>query len=406
MSMDCRGDIFPGVFMKKIKIHLSFLVAVCGVFFGSSLLTAAPVKIGMITTLSTGAGYLGEEVRDGFMLVMEQEGGTLGGIEVELLVEDDNRKPQKGVEIAKRFIDRDKVDIFTGIIFSNVLNAVVPKVTRKGKIFISLNAGSSKFAGKGCDKNYFNVSWQNDNIPEAMGNYLTMKGKEDIYLLSVNYQAGKDMIAGFKRFYKGSVAGEVYVKLGQSDYAAEISNLRAAEPKGIFFFLPGGMGINFMKQFAQAELHKEMTVYGPAWSFDYRILKAVGEVTVGFYNTTHWNHDFDNPANRQFVEAYQKKHGKNATIYASQGYDAALLIASALKALNGDVSDVDRLRDALRNADFESVRGKFMFGKNQHPVQDFYLRQVSKEADGSVTNKTIEKIFTNHVDAYAQDCKL
>jgi branched-chain amino acid transport system substrate-binding protein len=392
--------------MKKIKIYLSFVVAVCGVFFSSSLLTAAPVKIGMITTLSTGSGYLGEEVRDGFILAMEKEGGALGGIEIKLLVEDDNRKPQKGIEIAERFISRDKVDIVTGIIFSNVLNAVVPKVTRKGKIFISPNAGSSKFAGKGCDKNYFNVSWQNDGIPEAMGNYLTTKGKEDTYLLSVNYQAGKDMIAGFKRFYKGSVSGEVYVKLGQSDYAAEISNLRAAKPKGIFFFLPGGMGINFMKQFVQAGLHKEINVYGPAWSFDERILKAIGEVTVGFYNTTHWNQDFDNPSSRQFVHAYRKKHGKYPTVYASQGYDAALLIASALKTLNGDVSDTDSLREALRNADFESVRGNFMFGKNQHPVQDFYLRQVFKKADGSLTNKTIEKVFTNHVDAYAGDCEL
>ena len=367
---------------------------------------ASPVKIGMITTLSTGAGYLGEEVRDGFILVMEQEGGTLGGIEVDLLVEDDNRRPQKGVEIAERFIDRDKVDILTGIIFSNVLNAVVPKVTRQGKIFISPNAGSSKFAGKGCDKNYFNISWQNDNIPEAMGSYLTTKKEEDIYLISVNYQAGRDMLAGFNRFYKGSVAGEVYVKLGQSDYAAEISNLRAANPKGIFFFLPGGMGINFLKQFTQAGLHKQMKVYGPAWSFDDRLLKALGDVAVGSYNTTHWNHDFDNPINRQFVEDYRKKYGKYPTVYASQGYDAAQLIASALEALNGDVSDIDRLREALRNAEFESVRGNFRFGKNQHPVQDFYLRQVFKEEDGRVTNKTVEKVFTNHVDAYAGKCEL
>lgn len=392
--------------MKKLKIYFSFLVATCGILFTFTVSMASPIKIGMITTLSTGAGYLGEEVRDGFILVMEQEGGTLGGIAVDLLVEDDNRRPRKGVEIAQRFIDRDKVDILTGIIFSNVLNAVVPKVTRKGKIFISPNAGSSKFAGKGCDKNYFNVSWQNDNIPEAMGSYLTTKGEEDIYLISVNYQAGKDMIAGFNRFYKGSVAGEVYVKLGQSDYAAEISTLRAANPKGIFFFLPGGMGINFMKQFTQAGLHKQIKVYGPAWSFDDRLLKALGDVTVGFYNTTHWNHDFDNPANRQFVKDYRKKYGKYPTVYASQGYDAALLIASALEALNGDVSDTDRLREALNNSEFESVRGNFRFGKNQHPVQDFYLRRVFKEEDGRVTNKTVEKVFTNHVDAYAGNCEL
>lgn len=387
------------------KKSISFILALGVVFWGATLLMAAPVKIGMITTLSTGAGYLGQEVRDGFMLAMAQEGGKLGGIEVELLVEDDNRKPKKGIDIAERFIEKDKVALLTGIIFSNVLNAVVPKVTRKDKIFISPNAGSSKFAGKGCDKNYFNASWQNDGLPETMGHYLSTKGKDNIYLISVNYQAGKDMLVGFKRFYQGNVAGEVYVKLGQADYAAEISNLRAAKPNGLFLFLPGGMGIKFLKQFVQAGLHKEMEVYGPAWSFDERILNALGDVAVGFYNTTHWNQDFDNAASQKFVAAYRKKHGKFPTVYASQGYDTARLIGSALKSLKGDVSDTGRLRDALRKADFESVRGNFKFGKNQYPVQDYYLRQVYKDGD-HFTNKTVEKVFANHVDAYAKHCEL
>lgn len=392
--------------MKKYQKHsLTLTLLWTMVALATPSLMAAPVKIGMITTLSTGAGYLGQEVRDGFLLAMEEGGGKLGGIEVELLVEDDNRKPKKGIDIAERFIQKDKVHLITGIIFSNVLNAVVPKVTRKGVIFISPNAGSSKFAGKGCDKNYFNASWQNDGIPEAMGSYLSTKGKDDIYLISVNYQAGKDMISGFKRFYEKGVAGEVYVKLGQADYAAEISNLRAAKPKGVFLFLPGGMGIKFLKQFVQAGLHKEMEVYGPAWSFDERILNALGDVAVGFYNTTHWNQDFENEASQKFVQAYQKKYDKFPTVYASQGYDTARLIGSALKATQGDVENTDRFREALRKADFESVRGNFKFGKNQYPVQDYFLRQVTKEGD-RLTNRTVEKVFSNHVDAYAKNCEM
>ena len=387
------------------KQFLMLSLAWAGVIFATTALMAAPVKIGMITTLSTGAGYLGEEVRDGFLLAMEQGGGKLGGIEVELLVEDDNRKPKKGIEIAERFIQKDKVHLITGITFSNVLNAVVPKVTRQGVIFISPNAGSSKFAGRGCDKNYFNASWQNDGIPEAMGHYLSSKGKDNIYLISVNYQAGKDMISGFKRFYEGAAAGEVYVKLGQSDYAAEISNLRAAQPQGVFLFLPGGMGIQFLKQFVQAGLHKEMEVYGPAWSFDERILAAIGDEAVGFYNTTHWNQDFENETSQQFVEAYRKKYGTFPTVFASQGYDTARLIGSALKATGGDVENIDRFREALRKADFQSVRGNFKFGKNHYPVQDYFLRQVTKEGD-RLTNRTVEKVFSNHVDAYAQDCEM
>ena len=207
-----------------------------------------PLKIGMITTLSTKAGYLGEEIRDGFQLAIDQEGGKLGGIPVELLVDDDGRKPEKAKQIADRFIKRDKVKILTGIVFSNVAIAVVPKVVQQDVIYVSPNAGPSLLAGKGCHPNYFNVAYQNDNLDEVVGKYVSEAGFKNVYLLAPNYPAGKDHLAGFKRYYKGAIAGEVYTKLGQSDYAAEIATLRAAKPDAVFFFLPGGMGINFIKQ--------------------------------------------------------------------------------------------------------------------------------------------------------------
>jgi branched-chain amino acid transport system substrate-binding protein len=365
-----------------------------------------PVKIGMITTLSTKAGYLGDEIRDGFQLAIDQEGGKLGGIPVELLVDDDGRKPEKAKQIADRFIKRDKVKILTGIVFSNVAIAVVPKVVQQDVIYISANAGPSLLAGKGCHPNYFNVAYQNDNLDEVVGKYVTEAGFKNVYLLAPNYPAGKDHLTGFKRYYEGAIAGEVYTKLGQSDYAAEIAALRAAKPDAVFFFLPGGMGINFIKQYAQAGLNQTIPVFGPAFSFDERLLQAVKDAALGVKNGSQWTHDLDNPANRQFVAAYRKAYGRTPTLYASQGYDAARLLGSALKAVNGDVSQMDALRQAIRKADFETVRGKFAFSANQHPVQDLYIREVVKDADGTYTNKTLKAVFTDHSNVYLKDCKL
>jgi len=365
-----------------------------------------PVKIGMITTLSTKAGYLGEEIRDGFQLAIDQEGGKLGGIPVELLVEDDGRKPEKAKQIADRFIKRDKVKILTGIVFSNVAIAVVPKVVRQDVIYVSPNAGPSLLAGKGCHENYFNVAYQNDNLDEVVGKYVTEAGFKNVYLLAPNYPAGKDHLAGFKRYYKGDIAGEVYTKLGQSDYAAEIAALRAAKPDAVFFFLPGGMGINFIKQYAQAGLNKDIPVFGPAFSFDERLLQAVKDAALGVKNGSQWTHDLDNPANRQFVAAFKKAYGRTPTLYASQGYDAARLLGSALKAVGGDVAKLDALRQAIRKADFDTIRGKFAFSANQHPVQDLYIREVVKDANGVYTNKTLKAVFTDHSNVYIKDCKL
>jgi branched-chain amino acid transport system substrate-binding protein len=365
-----------------------------------------PVKIGMITTLSTKAGYLGEEIRDGFQLAIDQEGGKLGGVPVELLVDDDGRKPEKAKQIADRFIKRDKVKILTGIVFSNVAIAVVPKVVRQDVIYVSPNAGPSLLAGKGCHENYFNVAYQNDNLDEVVGKYVTEAGFKNVYLLAPNYPAGKDHLAGFKRYYQGAIAGEVYTKLGQSDYAAEIAALRAAKPDAVFFFLPGGMGINFLKHYAQAGLNQSTPVFGPAFSFDERLLQAVKDAAHGVKNGSQWSHDLDNPANQQFVAAFRQTYGRTPTLYASQGYDAARLLGSALKAVGGDVSQTDALRQAIRKADFPTVRGKFAFAPNQHPVQDLYIREVVKGADGTFTNKTLKAVFTDHSNVYVEECKM
>ena len=379
--------------------------AAAGLVFAAPALAADSVKVGMITTLSGGGASLGIDIRDGFELALIQREGKLGGVPTELIVVDDARKVENAKQIAQRMLRQDEVDVVTGIVWSNLAMAVVPTVTRAGKFYISPNAGPSALAGKRCHPNYFNVAWQNDNLHEAMGQYVTDQGFKNVYLMAPNYPAGKDAISGFKRFYKGEIAAEVYTKLGQVDYAAEIANLRAAGPDAVFFFLPGGMGINFVKQYAQAGLMADAPLFGPAFSFDEGILKAVGEAALGTLNTSQYTHDLDNPANEAFATAFVEAYGRKPSLYASQGYDAALLIDSAVAKVGGDLSDADAFREALRAADFASPRGAFRFGPNQHPVQDIYVREVVRDGEG-VTNRTLGKVFTDHADAYAAECSM
>lgn len=364
----------------------------------------APVKIGMVTTLSGPGGYLGEDVRDAFTLAIEQEGGKLGGVPVQLLVEDDGLKPPQGKQIAEKFLKSDGVKLVTGIIFSNVAVATVPAVLDAGAYYISPNAGPSNFAGKECHKNYFVASWQNDTLHESAGQRATDMGFKKMFILAPNYQAGKDALGGFKRFYKGQVIQEVYTRLDQTDYAAELAQIRAAKPDAVFTFLPGGLGINFLKQYDQAGLKAQIPMVVAAPSMDVRMVNAVGDAALGIHNTSHWNVDLDNGPNKAFVQAFQARFNRMPTEYASQGFDTAKLIASAFRANGGKLDD--SFRAALLKADFPAVRGKFKFGKNQHPVQDWYARVVEKGPDGKLVNKTISIVLKDRGDAYSQDCKM
>lgn len=353
------------------------------------------VKVGMITTLSGGGAGLGIDVRDGFMLAVKMAGNE----NLEVVIEDDQRKPEIAVQLADKMIQSEKVDVMTGIIWSNLAMAVVPAATAQGKFYLSPNAGPSALAGKGCHPLYFNVAWQNDNLHEAAGAYAKDTGYQKTFILAPNYPAGQDALTGYKRTYGGELAGEIYTKLGQTDYAAEIAQIRASGADSVFFFLPGGMGISFLKQYAGSGV--DLPVVGPAFSFDQGILQAVGDAALGVKNTSQWNKDIDNAANKAFVEGFQAEYGRLPSLYASQGFDTANLLLSAMG--KADVKDADAFRAALAEADFASVRGDFKFGSNQHPIQNFYVREVIKEGD-VFTNKIISASLTDHGDAYAAEC--
>ncbi|WP_104018250.1 ABC transporter substrate-binding protein [Roseovarius nitratireducens] len=376
--------------MKKLLATAAALALGAGV-------ASADVKVGMITTLSGGGAGLGIDVRDGFMLAIEQSGRD----DIEVVIEDDQRKPDIAVQLSDKMIQSEKVDVLTGIIWSNLAMAVIPGAVAQGKFYLSPNAGPSALAGKGCHENYFNVAWQNDNLHEAAGAYANSVGYENSFILAPNYPAGQDALTGYKRFYEGEVAGEIYTQLGQTDYAAEIAQIRASGADSVFFFLPGGMGISFLKQYADSGVG--LPVVGPAFSFDQGILQAVGPAALGVVNTSQWSKDLDNAANAAFVESFEAKYDRLPSLYASQGFDTANLLISAVE--KADVSDADAFREALRAADFDSTRGDFAFGPNQHPVQDIYAREVIQEGD-VFTNKVIGVALEDHSDAYAAECKM
>jgi branched-chain amino acid transport system substrate-binding protein len=390
--------------MKQASV---FAAAVAAAAFSLAPAHAADkVTVGFVSTLSGPSAALGVDIRDAFMLAIKLNGGKLGGLPAEVLVGDDQFKPDVGRQLAEKYVKLDKVDFLTGFVFSNIMLASVPVAFENKVIYVSPNAAPSPLAGKQCNPYFFAASWPNDAYHEAAGQYATTQGFKAVYMLAPNYQAGKDSLAGFKRFYKGNIVGEVYTQLGQLDYSAELAQVRAARPQAVYIFLPGGMGVNFIKQFVAAGLSRDIQLITPGFSSDQDIIRAVGEPMIGIHDAAHWALDLDNPANRKFVAAFEKEYGRLPTVYASQGYDTALLIDSAVRELKGKIEDKEAVRRALKAAKFQSVRGPFKFNRNQYPIQNYYLRVVARDAQGRLVNKTAGTIFKDRGDAYVDECPM
>ncbi|CAM5406227.1 ABC transporter substrate-binding protein [Eoetvoesiella caeni] len=388
----------------KLFTKLGVGAALCAVAIFSH--AQEPVKIGFIGTLSTPAGYIGEDQRDAFQLAIKEDGGKLGGVPVSLIVEDDGLKPGAGKQSADKML-QDGVRVFTGINFSNVLLAVAPAVFKEGGFFISLNAGPSNFAGKACNPNFFSVAQQTNSASDAAAIAANQMGAKKMVLIAPAYQAGRDILTGFKSEYKGEILAEIYTKLDQSDFSVELARIRSLQPDGVFEFLPGGAGINFAKQFANSGLNKTVKIISTVHSMDDRMLAASGDAGKGFYLTTSWTVAQDNAASKAFVAAFEKEYKRRPTVYAATSYDTARLIGTALKAVNGDVKGKpDAFRAALRKAEFESVRGKFKFGSNQYPIQDWSLMQVAPDAEGKLGYKPLHVIVKDHTDPYAPLCEM
>ncbi|MFC5393221.1 ABC transporter substrate-binding protein [Bosea vestrisii] len=363
-----------------------------------------PLKIGVVSVLTGPAASLGQQVRDGFQLAVDQNGGKLGGVPVQITVIDDELKPDVAVGKVRSFVEGGKVDFVVGPVFSNILGAIAKPVLDSGAILISPNAGPSTMAGKACHQNFFVTSYQNDQVHEVLGKYAQDQNYKKAYIIAPNYQAGKDSLAGFKRYFKGEVLDEVYVPLNALDFSAELAKIASAKPDVVFAFLPGGLGVNFVKQWSQAGLTGKVPFLS-AFTVDESTLPAQQDAAVGMFGGMTWAPNMDNPQTKTFVSAYEAAYKIVPGSYAQQAFDAALLIDSAVKAAGG-TADKDKLRAAIKKADFTSLRGKFKFNTNGYPIQDFYLVKVAKRADGKFQTEIAQKVFEDYADPHAKDCAL
>ncbi|MDB5819524.1 MAG: putative transporter substrate binding protein [Rhizobacter sp.] len=367
---------------------------------------ADSVRIGFLTTLSGPGAVVGIDVRDGFTLGLKNSGDKLGGLPVAMSIVDDQQSPDTGRQAVERFLKQDKVDLVTGTVFSNVLLPVLPGILAADTVMLSPNSGPQDYAGAKCNANFFAVAWQNEDIPAAMGQFATDRKYAKVALIGANYPGGRESLGGFKRLYKGVVAEEIYTKLNQLDFSAELATIKAAKPDAVFFFLPGGLGGNFIKQFSGAGMGRDMALLAPGFSADEDTIRAVGDSIAGAFNAAQWSPDLPNPANQKFVADFTKAYGRAPTLYASQGYDTALLIDSAVKKVGGRIEDKNAFRAALAQADFQSVRGSFRFNTNHYPIHDIYMREVVKNASGQLTNKTVATVLTAHVDPFVGECAM
>lgn len=383
-------------FLKPIMVGLAVATA---------MQANAEIKIGFSAPLSGPVAAVGQDQYDGFMLGIEQLQNKLGGQAVTVLKEDDQLKPELGNQIARKFIDRDKVDALVGLGFSNVLMASLPRIVESGTVAIATNAGPSPLAGAGCVPNVFSMAWQNDGSAEAMGKYAQDAGYKKVFLLAPNYQAGKDYIAGFKRIYKGQIVDEVYTQVNQPDYSAEISQLQAAGADAVFVFYPGGMGINFVKQFSQAGLVKKLPLLS-AFTVDGTTLPSLRDAAVGSVSGAMWDVALKTPGNAEFIEAFRKKYNRTPSLYAAVGFDTANLLNIAVKKVNGKTDNKPAFVAAVKAAgtELKSIRGPFQFNTNNMPLQNYYAFQTIKEGN-NFTVKQLSTPLSAHPDAYVTLCK-
>jgi branched-chain amino acid transport system substrate-binding protein len=381
-------------------------IAAAAAAFGAQ--AADQLKIGFISTLSGPAAAIGIEIRDGFNLAVKLAGNKLGGLPTEVVFADDQLNPEVGKQQAERLLRRDRVNLVTGIVFSNVMIAVWPTLQQAKMFYVAPNSTPTSISGKGCSPYFFSASWPNEGHHEAAGHFATSKGYKNAYLIAPNYPAGKDALTGFKRGYKGKIVAEVYTKLNQLDYAAELAQLRAANPDTLYAFLPGGMGINFIKQFVAAGLSKDIQLVVPGFVSDQDVVRAVGEPMLGLFDTSHWAYDLDNEANRTFVAEFEKEYKRIPSLFAEQGYTTALVIDAAVRAAKGKVEDVKLFRSALMNAPakLKTPRGEWKAANNGTPIQDYYVRVVAKDAQGRIVNKKLGTVLNDHVDFWAKECAM
>ena len=389
--------------MKRLLVAAAAALALGA---GPAMGQGKSVKIGFVSTFSGPTAVIGNDMRNSFELALDHLGRKMGGLPVEVIYEDDAQKPEIGRQKSEKLVQSDKVDFVVGYIWSNVLLASLKPVLDSGTFLISSNAGPSQIAGELCSPNFFSTSWNNDQTPQAMGEYMNQKGVKTLYLIGPNYAAGKDMLAGVASTFKGKVIGEDLTKWpDQLDFSAELTKVKNAKPDAVFVFYPGASGVQFLTQYAQSGLKGQIPLY-TAFTIDAITLKLQKDLALGVPGAQHWVNDLPNEANKKYVADFRKKFGNYPTFYGAQSYDAANFINSAVVAVKGDLANKDGMRAEMRKANYASVRGPYKYGNNHFPIQNFYLQDVVKDAEGNLTLKTVATIVKDSQDKHHQKCPM
>ncbi len=386
-------------------MKIKFIAMTAALAMTATPVMAKTIKIGFINTFSGGAAIYGKHQKDALELALDHKGRKIGGLDVEVIYGDDQRKPDVGRQVAAKMLQKDKVDVVSGIIWSNILAAVQKMVVRDKTFMITTNAGWSHMAGKGCNPYFFSTSWNNDQSPEAMGKLMQDEKIDNVFLISANYQAGKDMLTGFMRNYKGKIAGRILYRLGQRDYQAELSQIRAAKPNAIFGFVPGGMGVAFGKQYRAAGMHKTIPFYS-VFTIDYLSMPGWGKNAIGTYSTAYWDVSSKRPDNQKFINDFKKKYGYHPSLFAAQAYDLPFLLEYAVSAVKGDLSNKKGMIKAMEKVTYLPTKGKFSYNTNHMPIQNFYKRKVVADANGDPQVVTESVVLRDHKDAYYKQCKM
>jgi branched-chain amino acid transport system substrate-binding protein len=390
--------------VKKLLLATAALVVVLSAMPAPA--QQKSVKIGFVSTFSGPTAVIGNDMRNSFELALDHLGRKMGGLPVEVVYENDEQRPEVGRQKTEKLIQSDRVNFVVGYIWSNVLLASLKPVVDSQTFLISANAGPSQIAGELCSPYFFSTSWQNDQTPQAMGLYMNQKGIKTVYLIGPNYAAGKDMLNGVRTTFKGKVIGEDLTQWpGQLDFSTELSKVRAANPDAVFVFYPGAAGVQFLNQYAQAGLRGKIPLY-TAFTIDSLSLPLQKDLALGVPGAQEWVNDLPNDANKKFVADFRAKHKAYPSFYGAQSYDAANLVNSAVAAVKGNLANKDGMRNAMRKVNYASVRGPYRYGNNHFPIQNFYLQDVVKDADGNLTLKTVTTIVKDNQDQFHTRCPM
>ena len=392
--------------MKKILKAGVLSTALLMLFSANQVLAQAKLKIGFISAQSGPLNVLGLEQKRGFEIAMDHLGGKFGQTPIEVVVADSKGNPSATVQEISRLIDKEKVDLIVGLSASNELVAGVKPIVDAKIFFIGMNGGVAVNAGEQCNPYYFNAAFQNAQLTTGMGAFMTKQGVKKLYLIGADFEAGYEHTDAAKTGFKGEIVAQQFTPLTQLDFAADIAKIRASGADGVFAFYPGGLGIAFMRQWAQAGLSGKIPVFSNIALTEPTAFQAQGKSVLGTYVSAVYFAGIDNPVNKRFVQDFKTKFGRDPASYAGLAYDAMMLVDSAVKEVKGNVKDQAAFRAALKKANFQSVRGSFAFSSNNHPIQNTYLTVVDERSDGSLFLKATAVIAEKAADSFVSKCPL